>query len=156
MRDCPALIGSRAERLTFTHVGHFQSMLRLTAVAAVGLSISGVSGCETRAGNVAIAARDYVAALSRGDGSAACAQLTLPAREGIERRAHRACPQAVLAGEPPRLYLRRMTVSSESVSADTGSVSLVSRGPDNLRYFTVPVSLVNGEWRMGGPLRPVR
>ena len=101
-----------------------------TALAIACLAAAGCGAEEER--DAAAAAESFQAALERGDGRAACRELSANAESAVERQENAACEEAILRLDLPpgtvatkaRVYLR-----SASVDLAEGSVTFLGEGP---------------------------
>jgi hypothetical protein len=105
------------------------------ALAATALAIACVAGAGCGAEeerDAAAAAERFQAALTRGDGRAACRELSAKAESAVERQENAACEEAILRLDLPRATFAtkaRVYLRSASVDLAEGSVTFLGEGP---------------------------
>jgi hypothetical protein len=101
-----------------------------TALAIACLTAAGCGAEEER--DAAAAAERFQAALERGDGRAACRELSANAESAVERQENAACEEAILRLDLPRATVAtkaRVYLRSASVDLAEGSVTFLGEGP---------------------------
>jgi hypothetical protein len=108
---------------------------RLVTVAAVcALACATAVGCGTgdRERDVAAVVERFESALERGDGAAACAELTAAAATAAEQQEQAPCEEAILRLDLPRKAAARKSrvyLRSASVELAGGGAAFLDEGP---------------------------
>jgi hypothetical protein len=116
--------------------------------------MAGISGCETSQADAIISVRDYFAALERGDGNAACTQLTAAAVAELEARLGTSCGRAVLRVAVAPATLRDAKVDHAAVVGSTAVVEVVLFGSDPTVPLRTRMLLIRGNWKIADPYSP--
>lgn len=104
----------------------------VVATALVIASVAGAGCGAEEERDAAAAAERFQAALERGDGRAACRELSANAESAVERQENAACEEAILRLDLPRATVAtkaRVYLRSASVDLAEGSVTFLGEGP---------------------------